>query len=271
MMHVKTFNDNVYIASIPTEGMSETQLVALDTDLRPRETHSLTFSISVSLEANEKYLAVSYRPHGDKFYPLKIELLDANHLTTVATSSVGSADLILDDIMERPGDALEFFGDQLYVAGVPSFTKPPEVPSAFSNGASHNLPFVRVFAMSLPSLEIVGIYKSKKDSYYPLRLQSAAGHLILTGDQEGYEEFTADLKPIRKHDGWFYAGTAFDPITGEVFSCPKLGEPNLGKPEKYPGTVTNYSAAFWTGLEAACVADVEGHIIVGRLKDWPTR
>jgi len=262
IVRIATFHDNVYVASTMCAG--ETRVFALDADLRPRETRSLGISTSVSLEANEKYLAVSYRPHGDKFYPLNVELLDANHLTTVATTSIGSADLMWD-VFGSPSDALEFLGDKLYVAGVPSFTKPPVVPQYTDKPVPH-LPLVRVFAMSLPSLKIVGTYESKKNSYYPLRLRSAAGHFILTGtDKEGYyEEFTADLKPIR-HDGSFYfVGTAFNPITGEAFSCP-----NLGKPKKIQGRPTRNSYAFWTGLEAACVTKVKRHILIGRLKDWP--
>jgi hypothetical protein len=253
-VRIATFGNNVYITVTPTTttGGGKSQLVALDADLHPRETRSLGTSTDVSLEVNEKYLAVSYRPCIDDScrHPIKIELFDANNLTPIATRSVGSAELFWSS-----GYALEFFGDRLYVAGVPDFTIPrgQYMPT--------NVPFVGVFAMSLPSLEIVRTYNAK-NSYRETTLQSIAKHIILTGE-EGYEELTADLKLIRKHKGVY--AEAFDPKTGRAFSCRNLEVPSG---ECCCGGIC-FCHALWTGLEAAIVADINDHIIFGRLKDLP--
>ncbi|MCL2776698.1 MAG: hypothetical protein FWD73_01750 [Polyangiaceae bacterium] len=256
-VRIATFQDNVYVALTMGE-RSPTQLVALDADLRPRETRSLGISTSVSLEVNEEYLAVSYRPFIDDTWqhPIKVELFDANDLTSIATRSVGTAELDLDS-----SDALEFFGDQLYVVAISDFTAPP--PGHPNNPT--NVPFVGVFAMSLPSLEIVRAYKSAKKIDYLTTLQSAAGHIILTA-KEGYEELTADLKPIRKHKRGY--ADAFDPKTGRFFSCADLQV----TADCCCGVVCSCHA-FWTGLEAAIVANLDDyrHTIFGRLKDLPRR
>ncbi|MCL2776933.1 MAG: hypothetical protein FWD73_02940 [Polyangiaceae bacterium] len=253
-VRIATFHDNVYVA-LTTGIRDETLLFALDADLRPRETRSLGISTNVSLEVNEKYLAVSYRPFIDDtwWHPIKIELFNANNFTAIATTSVGTAELFWSS-----GYALEFLGDRLYVAGVPD--------DAISRGKymPSNVPFVGVFAMSLPSLEIVHTYKNAKNSYIETTLQSAAGHIILTGE-EGYEELTADLKPIRNHKGSYYA-LAFDPKTGRAFSCRDL---NTGSACCCGGICSCYT--FWTGFEAAVVANINWRLVIGRVKDLPRR
>ncbi|MCL2778980.1 MAG: hypothetical protein FWD73_13345 [Polyangiaceae bacterium] len=254
-MRIATFRDNVYVASTMGE-RDEMRLFALDADLRPRATRSLGIGERISLEINEKYLAVAYRPTDDGLRPLKVELLDANNLTPIATTSIGTADWVVD---WTTNDALEFLGDRLYVAGVPASTAPPQTHLNNPTDA----PFVHVFAMSLPALEIVRTHKSKIRSYYLTTLQSAAGHIILTGS--GWfsdEELTADLKLIRKHKGAY--AEAFDPKTGRAFSCSVLQVID----ECCCGGLCSCHA-FWTGVEAAIVADINGHIVFGRLKDLP--
>ncbi|MCL2776643.1 MAG: hypothetical protein FWD73_01475 [Polyangiaceae bacterium] len=252
-LSIATFHDNVYVA-LMMEARDETLLFALDANLRPREARSIGISSrGISLKVSEKYLAVSFRPVIDdtRRNPLKVELFDANHLAPIATTSVGTAELAADS-----GYALEFFGDRLYVAGVSGFT------TARDKYIPANEPSLGVFAMSLPSLEIVRTRKSAQTSDYYTTLQSAAGHIMLTGGG-GYEELTADLKPIRNHKGGY--ATAFDPNTGRALSC--RGRKVIGS-ECCCGVICSCHA-FWTGLEAAIVADIKGHIVFGRLKDLP--
>jgi hypothetical protein len=290
-VRIATFHDNVYFASTAMQGtaaweqkrndesldsdshdvdwyarearaliasgsIGETQLFALDADLHPREVRSLGFSKDISLEANEKYLAVAYRPFGDALRPLKVDLFDANHLTPIATAVVGAADY--RSTHGEYHDVLELFGNQLYVAGVPPFTEPPrEDPGG---KIMPKMPFARVFAMSLPSLEIISTYKSKKNSYLSTTLHSAAGHINLT-NWEGHDELTADLKRIRNHKG--FDVEAFDPKTGRTFSCHDFDETDSSKYDN------SFCRAFWTGLEAAIVANMNGHILFGRWKNRP--
>ena len=268
-VRIATFRDTVYVA-LNTSGVTGVaQLFVLDAFLRPRKTHSFgVVGEDISLEANEKYLAVAYKPDGDTLRPLKVELFDANNLTPIATTSIGAADWVGEKYLVH--DALEFFGDRLYVAGVPPFTEPPPTHPS-NNTPIHHLPFTHVFAMDLPSLKIARTYKSTRGSYYQTTLQSAAGHLFLTGfkgagtenweDKYGYDELTADLKPIRSRQVMSYAD-AFDPNTGRAFSChDKL-------PQSCCGDQPILCHAFWTGLEPAFVGSVWGRIVFARLKDW---
>lgn len=178
------------------------KLIVLGSDLETIATRALPEGRDVSLEANERWVAVAVavdRPER----PLDITLFDAKDLAAVASTRVG-ANVVMSGAVHA--DALELHGGRLYVAGRP-LTKgePPRSPETGALRAA-----TTVFSLELPSLA----EKARFEADHPAQLHSS-----LTSDGNHVVLVTAEKQMLLTRDLRVAGERMIEPEEDRAESC----------------------------------------------------
>jgi hypothetical protein len=191
------------------------KLIVLDSDLATIATRDLPEGRDVSIEANDRWVAVAValdRPER----PLDITLFDAKDLAAVASTRVG-ANAVMSGAVRA--DALELHGGRLYVAGRPlTEGEPPRSPETGAIRAA-----TTVFSLELPSLA----EKARFEADHPAQLHSSLtsdGHHVVLVTAEKQTMLTRDLRVARERmiepeEGRSESCTAARSGAGRLYVC----------------------------------------------------
>jgi len=254
----------VYVAvetEIPSRAV---RLYALRHDLSLIATTAMGEGEGVSLEASERYVALS-KVHGYPETRLTVTLLDPVGLTEIAHRELGG--LVVDPAMKT--DHLELGPDRLFVVGTPLVPGGPRRNA--ETGALAEA--VTAFALDLPSLEVRGSYESTRSGQLPVSLvgdpRSGSVHMVT----DELVELDRTATAVRKRDVPPTAIPAFS-TRGELFD----GGDDDARSDLFPtdGGALEQSprcASLWSGPTRllACALGREGLRIVRVGKDWPRR
>lgn len=148
-------------------------LDVLDADLRPIRTTSLSTGHAVSLDANDRWVAISYRTN-DPGFLLQVAVFDARTMKPAGAAFLGATNTDTDAL----ADALELRGERLYVAA----RHLPKNPNAGQWTKTLGDTKTTVFALDLPMLETKARFDSNASANWPSRLTSDGAHLELVTD-----------------------------------------------------------------------------------------
>lgn len=167
------------------------KLTVLDSDLATIATRDLPAGRDVSIEANERWVAVAARLDRPE-RPLAITLFDAKNLAAVASARVG-ANVVMSGFLRA--DALELHAGRLYVAGRPlTEGEPPRSPETGALRAA-----TTVFALELPSLEEKARFEADHPAQLHSSLASDGKHVVLV-TQDERTLLTKDLRLVREQE-----------------------------------------------------------------------
>lgn len=151
----------------------------------------------VSLEADERSIAVAFRPADSSDQPeshlLRVVLYNPVSVRLVAQTELGATSMFAG--LSLP-DALELHAGRLYVVAVPYRRLPP--PRNRDSGAP-SLGETTVFALELPSLRIARRYVSDASPHVQSRMLRHDGQLFLFNGGR-LVELTSDLDLVREQE-----------------------------------------------------------------------
>lgn len=221
-------------------------LEVLDPDLAPVASRWIGDGAHVSIEANERWVAVSLvqdRPEE----PLEVVLFDARNLSKTADTRVGANPTMTGGLRN---DALELLGGRLYVKGRPLTNGAP--PRSKGDGAI--LALTTIFALELPSLKVKATFEADLPAQLPSWLTSDGERVVLV--HAGTLVVLSDSLRLVRERPLEGSEAVFGP-GGRLFT----GGP-YHDPEGLPGGNREMCSAAWSGAQPLLVCATDDGIFV---------